>query len=602
MRKILSSILATVMLLSVLTVPAYASTWVVPVNKTPLPFTDADYLREDFGYQDYKEYISGPTDKKAVAWPEGATVVKNAILNEGGDIRDNEDYDSSATTITLPKSTVIIGLGCLNYRKSVTTINWKDLVNLKFIDGLSVGYTKISTLDLTNTQVVRIGDAAFSNSNNLTTFKAPSTLKRIDAHAFEGCLRITTLELNEGLEYIGESALDSGYGYNNVIIPSTVTYIGSNGLRTDKTYRVYQGTYGEQWCKDNNVKYTYVDGSTAPSTTPPTTNPSQNTTAPTMEHTQKVGGVTFSNFVSQKEIVAKDTNSVDIPVFVVEIGPNGCMRSDVDNTDFIYWSAGSWGASNPYNGETYGVYTDKGAWNGDYRTETLDMHNITPYPSTKNSNGTWSKGLTWQYGDFDTEYVDYNKYRVTVNEGKNVYYYYIKVVQNPVYSTNTETPQTTTPSQSATANPNNSKVLVNGKTISFDSYTINGNNYFKLRDVANTLSGTEKQFNVIWDSSIGWMDMYGGGGQGAIRMTAGEVYTPVGGEMTAGDGVAKECVLNSSPIYLGEQKVELTAYTINGNNFIKLRDIGATFNFNVSWDGENNAIVINTAENYDANN
>ncbi|MCQ5128801.1 leucine-rich repeat protein [Butyricicoccus faecihominis] len=593
MKKFLSSILATVMLLSVLTVPAYASTWVVPVNKTPLPFTDADYLREDFGYQDYKEYISGPTDKKAVAWPEGATVVKNAILNEGGDIRDNEDYDSSATTITLPKSTVIIGLGCLNYRKSVTTINWKDLVNLKFIDGLSVGYTKISTLDLTNTQVVRIGDAAFSNSNNLTTFKAPSTLKRIDAHAFEGCLRITTLELNEGLEYIGESALDSGYGYNNVIIPSTVTYIGSNGLRTDKTYKVYQGSYGEQWCKDNNVKYTYVDGSTTPSTTPPTTpttNPSQNTTAPTMEHTQKVGGVTFSNFVSQKEIVAKDTNSVDIPVFVVEIGPNGCMRSDVDNTDFIYWSAGSWGASNPYNGETYGVYTDKGAWNGDYRTETLDMHNITPYPSTKNSNGTWSKGLTWQYGDFDTEYVDYNKYRVTVNEGKNVYYYYIKVVQNPVYSTNTETSVTpSTPSQSATANPNNSKVLVNGKTVAFDAYNINNNNYFKLRDIAQVLRGTDKQFEVVWDSS-----------KNAINMTSNKAYTTVGGELKTGDGVTKECVLNSSPIYKDGVQVSLTAYTINGNNYFKLRDLGEAFNFDVSWDAGQNAVVIDTSHAYNA--
>ena len=601
MKKVLSSILATVLLLSCLTVSVFAI--------DSLPFTDEDYLREDFGYHDYKQYQTGSINNKCVTWPEGTLVASGNYFN--GDYEGyNDKWDSDATTINFPTSTVIIE-SCLNGHKSVTTVNWEELVNLKYIGVWAAGYTKISTLDLRNTQVVRIGDGAFSTSSNLTTFKAPSTLKRIDANAFESCLRLWDVELNEGLEYIGDNALGWGYanaGYNNLIIPSTVTHIGAGGLRTDKTYRVYQGTYGEQWCKDNNVKYTYVDGSpngnssSSEENTP--TTPTNNTTAPTMEHTQKVGGVTFSNFVSQREVISKDVDGKDIPVYVVEIGPNGCMRSDVDNTDFIYWFTGTWNSYNSYNGKSQGVYTDKGAWNGDYRTETLDMHNITAYPSTKNSSGTWSKGLTWQYGEFSTEYVDHNKYNVTVNQGSNVYHYFIKVVQNPVYSTNTETPQTsetTTPSQSATANPNNSKVLVNGKAISFDSYTINGNNYFKLRDIANTLSGTEKQFNVIWDSSIGWMDSFGSG-QGAIRMTAGEVYTPVGGEMTAGDGVAKQCTLNNSPIYLGEQQVNLTAYTINGNNYFKLRDLGATFNFNVSWDGVNNAIVINTSENYDANN
>lgn len=210
MKKILSSILATVMLLSVLTVPAFAATQVVPVNKTPLPFTDEDYLKEDFGYQDYKGYVSGPTDKKAVSWPEGATVVKNSILRENGEMADNEDYDSTATTITFPKSTVIIGSSCLMGRKNVSSINFNELTNLKFIDYGALAYTNISTLDLSNTQVVRIGNAVGS-CKSLVTFKSSPTLKRIDNNAFEGCLRLTNLELNEGLEYIGDNALSWGY-------------------------------------------------------------------------------------------------------------------------------------------------------------------------------------------------------------------------------------------------------------------------------------------------------------------------------------------------------------------------------------------------------
>jgi hypothetical protein len=39
--------------------------------------------------------------------------------------------------------------------------------------------------------------------------------------------------------------------------------------------------------------------------------------------------------------------------------------------------------------------------------------------------------------------------------------------------------------------PTTSTVLVNGNNIKFDSYNINGNNYFKLRDLAYVLNTTE---------------------------------------------------------------------------------------------------------------
>jgi len=38
-------------------------------------------------------------------------------------------------------------------------------------------------------------------------------------------------------------------------------------------------------------------------------------------------------------------------------------------------------------------------------------------------------------------------------------------------------------------------------------------------------------------------------------------------------------------VYLDGQKVELEAYVINGNNYVKLRDIGEAVGFNVYWNG-----------------
>lgn len=41
----------------------------------------------------------------------------------------------------------------------------------------------------------------------------------------------------------------------------------------------------------------------------------------------------------------------------------------------------------------------------------------------------------------------------------------------------------------------------------------------------------------------------------------------------------------ASTIYVDGEKVDWEAYTINGANYVKLRDIGQTVGFNVYWDG-----------------
>ena len=43
--------------------------------------------------------------------------------------------------------------------------------------------------------------------------------------------------------------------------------------------------------------------------------------------------------------------------------------------------------------------------------------------------------------------------------------------------------------------------------------------------------------------------------------------------------------LSSHQIYVDGQQVSMTAYSIHGNNYVKLRDIGEAVGFNVYWDG-----------------
>lgn len=135
--------------------------------------------------------------------------------------------------------------------------------------------------------------------------------------------------------------------------------------------------------------------------------------------------------------------------------------------------------------------------------------------------------------------------------------------------------------------PSSSKVLVNGFSVSFDAYNINGNNYFKLRDIAKVVSGTEKQFEVLWDND-----------KKAINLISAQPYTVVGGELSTGAKMAQKATLNKSVIYKDRHVVSLTAYTINGNNFFKLRDLAQAFNIGVTWDGSTKTIGIDTSVDY----
>ena len=47
------------------------------------------------------------------------------------------------------------------------------------------------------------------------------------------------------------------------------------------------------------------------------------------------------------------------------------------------------------------------------------------------------------------------------------------------------------------AEPTDCKIILNGNTIDFQAYNIDGYNYFKLRDIAMALVGTEKEVEIV---------------------------------------------------------------------------------------------------------
>lgn len=67
----------------------------------------------------------------------------------------------------------------------------------------------------------------------------------------------------------------------------------------------------------------------------------------------------------------------------------------------------------------------------------------------------------------------------------------------------------------------------------------------------------------------------------------------------AGKGtVNKTATPTASKILLDGKEIAPTGYNIGGNNYFKLRYIGQLFDFGVTWDEDNNRIIINTSLGY----
>ena len=140
-------------------------------------------------------------------------------------------------------------------------------------------------------------------------------------------------------------------------------------------------------------------------------------------------------------------------------------------------------------------------------------------------------------------------------------------------------------STSVKIQPSTHVVTVDGERVDPQGYNINGYNFYKLRDIAYILNGTDSRFNVTWD-----------GANNRIVLTDDAAYQEVGGEMTSSASTAIKNVSESdSTIVLDGKTLSLTGYRINGNNYYKIRDVGSALGFSVDFDPETEIVLIGSA-------
>lgn len=156
---------------------------------------------------------------------------------------------------------------------------------------------------------------------------------------------------------------------------------------------------------------------------------------------------------------------------------------------------------------------------------------------------------------------------------------------------NIKVPQNTgavTPAPSVkTAQPTSDALTANGVLQNPTVYNIDGNNYFKIRDLAAILNGTEKQFSVGYDATLK-----------SVTVTTGQSYDKLPTDLTgAPTGGSKTAVVSTDTIYIDGKKVDAQVYMIGGNNYFKLRDLGKALDFYVGW-SQGRGVFIETDKPY----
>jgi molybdate transport system substrate-binding protein len=115
------------------------------------------------------------------------------------------------------------------------------------------------------------------------------------------------------------------------------------------------------------------------------------------------------------------------------------------------------------------------------------------------------------------------------------------------------------------------KLAVNGTNVDiFASYNINGENYLKIRDIANILKDTSAKFSIDYTG-------------GVVTIKTNAAYTPTGSESTARPASYGEFNgVSGDTVIIDGQTVGFTVYKIDGANYFRLRDfeaVGATVSY-----------------------
>ena len=172
---------------------------------------------------------------------------------------------SGLETITLPRYLVSIGAGAFSYCWSLEAVDIPDSV--AFIGkGAFCGCPALTDFTIPY-GITAIRPKTFAYCYSLDNVTLPDSVTSIDAAAFNMC-GLESITIPNSVTSIGDYAfrdysLDSRGISKEFTLPASISFIGKNafdcyGLELSSlSFTVVEGSYAEQYCKDNGLSYRY---------------------------------------------------------------------------------------------------------------------------------------------------------------------------------------------------------------------------------------------------------------------------------------------------------------------------------------------------------
>ena len=124
------------------------------------------------------------------------------------------------------------------------------------------------------------------------------------------------------------------------------------------------------------------------------------------------------------------------------------------------------------------------------------------------------------------------------------------------------------------------KVRLDDKDVVIYGYNIDGENYFKLRDVAAVLKDSKVKFGVEYKD-------------GLVTLTKGADYKVLDTDQKEVKAES-EAMLTNDKVKVGEADLTAKAFKIDGNNYYRVRDLGKALDFGVDYDEEANTVLLSS--------
>lgn len=226
-KRILSTLLALCMVLSLLPAEALAQDTTVPTSGTcgeNLTWTLENGTLTITGLGTMDDFS---LDTSTLApWYDNAASIETVIIEDGAtSIGDYAFfYLENLSNIIIPSSITKIGNYAFEVCKSLANVAIPNRV-VSIGDSAFLGCDSLKGIIIPDS-VVNIGKDAFSSCKNLENVTISGHITSIESHTFSGCSNLKNVIIPDSVTSIGDWAFQNCTSLSNIDIPDHVTYIG----------------------------------------------------------------------------------------------------------------------------------------------------------------------------------------------------------------------------------------------------------------------------------------------------------------------------------------------------------------------------------------